>query len=342
MPRWDPFALYSSRLRSADRRRLLRPLKTVEILETAVRAYQTNAGSLLSASIGPMLLSYVAFVFLRTFVLPAFTTTGRGLSQEAQYVELAVATLAAFGVGLPLLVLGVGLATARNVPLVSAFVMGERTVEDGREARTSWSVIGALLIVTGKMVLWVSPSLLLGLWAVVESRRANSSDAAIAVTFAVLSLVFFGLAAVSSLSACGLAPVVASLEEASARTAVRRSKHLCRLVPFHGSVGPTLFAALLLVVFLGVILNLALQFPLQLFAIDGIVRNMGGPTGLGTLLAGALTAVPDFAAVWLVMPIFQAAVTVAYFDRAVRLEALDIRVLTEDVRRADRRTVLLR
>src|SRR5690606_22865108 len=68
----------------------------------------------------------------------------------------------------------------------------------------------------------------------------------------------------------------------------------------------------------------------DLLSINGRIIESGWFGSYQDLVLGAVNMMPQFLATWLLMPVAAAAYTGHYFDRRVRLEAYDVKVLTED------------
>jgi hypothetical protein len=61
-----------------------------------------------------------------------------------------------------------------------------------------------------------------------------------------------------------------------------------------------------------------------------LIQDFAGRGVFFAIVAETVLTLPTFAAVWILVPFMTCCVTVLYFDRRVRLEALDIETMAHD------------
>lgn len=326
-----------------DRRSLLRPMSSGQIIDTATRAYQRLGKSILQLTAAPMLLCFCVLLFFFLFLGPAFFRTSNPESIGTQLVEAAIIGLVALFVALPLFLIGLGYAQALITRLVGDFVLGNKPDENSALAAASRGLKTTVRVLMRTFVaafLGLAVGLgFLALGALLTER--SSPDNPLPALLGVLSIVAFCIAPflfVIVLLRCALAPSIVVLEEASAKQAVERSQRL--LSATRGQVGGsgTLIglASLCLLVFL--MLWGATTAGFGMLGLFEHVRNFFGDGPLGMILQGLVAMLPAYFALWVTMPIWSTACTILYFDRRIRLEGYDITVLEQDVRRASRKS----
>ncbi len=346
MSRGEPYLGYQRRLRSIDRRRLLKPYASSELIDTSLRLYQRIAWPVLRATAAPMLLCLVALTFYAGFVIPGFFTSSAA-DLPGELAEIGLVTVIGLGVALPLFATGLGLSAVQTVPLVSQQVMGEIVPRRGGGValQATVSMVACALVV---LVLTIGPALLFGfgmvLGMVAERTGTQNMVTDVVSGLSIVGLYTLGWALVPlGLHYFGLAPVVSVLEGSGPWAAVKRSARLVRSVRWQTAASGATFGAALLLGLLGIALFTALQMLVGAFDLARLVdRHLMG-TGLSQLAAGAVSSLPGYLTLWFLVPVWTAVCTVLYYDRRVRLEAFDIQVLTADIESENetRRTVLL-
>jgi hypothetical protein len=314
-----------------------------ELVDTAFWIYQRSATKLLSATAAPVSLFWASAAYVSEVMAPSLFVTRTSGGTLDQVAEAVTAVSTGLFVAVPLAAVGLGYSMAHTVETVAPIVRGDAVAAP---PRSPWkvAVIAAkvatlqLLATTGFLLACGSLAVLGAVLETVTKNPAWSFLTAIAV-FA--GVAFGWLSVPIGCHATALAVPVALIEGLSPRKAVTRSAVLLRSV--HGHY-PSSFATLtvaLLLALLGTLILGSLSVFFQALDLGTLLRQAGGPTFMGPIFESALGSLPLFLAAWLLTPVWAVATTLLYFDRVVRLEAYDIRLLLEDVREPRKRTVLL-
>lgn len=330
-------------MRSIDRRRLLKPMADSEIVDVATRVYQRLAGPMLRQSLVPMVFCYAAIVQVQAFVTPYIFQTKSNNLQD-QVVEVVVALAVALLISLPLFVLGVGHTMALCGRLAADFVMGDepdeaRAVEMARRATPKMmGLIGNILVRTaGPVVLGVVFMTI----SAVLGQVGNDGASVISGLFAILAFLLSVVAVPWALYSYALAPTAMVFEGVGAKAARQRSRLLMKKYPFHGTANSALLVVWVIMAIVGLALFLGFYAALALVAATPFYQGLSFAGTGGQLVKTMIEMVPAFLTCWLLVPLYATTTAVLYFDRRVRIEAFDIRTLTEDIEHGDRRTILL-
>ena len=320
-------------------------MKSGEIIDLATRCYQVLAKPVLRLTILPMLFCYAGLIFLQTFILPQLFET-RSEAISGQVAEVMVAYCIALVVALPLFVVGLAYSSGLTVRLVSDFILGNEV--DIEKAKVAASTSGKVMIKLLYGVFFraagvlLAAGLLIVASAYLESIGLEDNAVFLLASMASIGAIFVGLLAVPIvLNMYALVPQVAVVENLSGKEAFKRSQHLMKSVRYHGSASSTTVATWIVCFFVFLGLNLGFGAILGLINFASSIQSTLQLGSLSTVLVSALEMLPTFLALWLIAPIWSTATTILYFDRRVRLEALDIWLLADDVLKSDRKTVLL-
>lgn len=339
MPFRTPLDLYQDRLTALDRRRLLRPMTLTETLDSAFRVIQLYGVRILLATIIPTALCYLSLIFFNTFVLPTVFGASSNVVLE-QVSEIAIASGILFFNILPLLIIGVSYGVAFTSRVTVRHMLGDKPnlpeIED--ESRLAHlgmaSTIAATLIQIFSVPIFVTISLI-GITILQQSTPNNLILDIIAVTLWTLGTVCAILIPPIVAGKVSLSTSVFVAEGQSGLAASKRSSQLVKGSGFVPSGYASIWGLWLLVAFIDLCIWTGLQ---GIFSILGIVSYADylRTTGeFGTLMSGAINALPSFLVLWLTIPVISASLTVLYYDRRVRMEAYDIRILAQDVFKAD-------
>lgn len=338
---------FVARLSVTEKRSRLRPMGGGEAIDMALRLYQMCSWTVLRLTAVPMTLCYAALTFFVSLVVPGLFTTTRPGNSAAEAAEFVSALAIGLFLGVPLFALGYGQSSGITAHIVSDLLHGEEpdlpaAVRAGR--RTTWAVASGLLVsLLQSLVFVILGGLLIALGSFLEATKALGTwGPGVTSLIAVLALGVGIIAFPVTLHSRLLTPVVAALESARARQAIQRSRRLMRNVKGHGQTEGVTIGAGLLLLFVGGGLWGTLAGLTMATGLPGRLTMINPFPGLGPLLSGLVVSLPGYVVLWLMTPIWTAAMTVLYIDRRIRLEAYDIQVMTEDIERASRRAVLLR
>ena len=334
MDKKGPLELYRDRMRSFDRRYWLRPMTAAEILDASVRLYQSRAGKILSGTALSMVPCYLALIFATTYLVPNLFLTETGSDLGSGFSKVVIAGLVTVLIALPLFVFGFSNAMATTIKTAKPYLYGEDTAPEPVTARETWNLFGTLFLTFTYALspLWMAAVMFI-IGGVVESTSDSllSGLAAVAGGF----LIFLSIIVVPYLTyRWMLAAPVSVLEGLGVRASMRRASELIRS---HALV-PSLRDAYLSIVFvfavLVAILVAGFMVSGQLLTVSDLGTRVAGSSPWGRLIDQAIGMAPGYLVVWFLAPLWVCMVTVAYIDRRVRLESLDIRVLTQDIHNA--------
>ncbi|MCH8979934.1 MAG: hypothetical protein IH945_11940 [Armatimonadetes bacterium] len=333
----SPEEFYQRRMRSVDRRRLLQPRSSSEMIDLATRLYHKLAWPILRLTLPSMCLLYAGLIFFQGFVLPGLLTTSNPDDTMVQFQELMVVYAVALFVALPVVVIALGHSVGLATRMISDYVMEQKINVDAavRAARTGARTMVRLMLqifLRSGVVLIVSGGFMM-VSAYYEQSGGASVFGDVAAGFAVFGLIVGVIVVPIVMSSLALAPAVATVEGVGARVAMRRSKELMRKSR-HISSGYDTIASIWLVAFLvALLLWGGFYASYSMVGAAGFVDDLAGGSVLWALAGETLKTLPTFAAMWTLVPFVTCCLTVLYFDRRVRLEALDIETMAHDVLR---------
>lgn len=338
-----PFDLFQARMRSIDKRRLLKPMGDSEIVDVATRVYQSLAGPMLRQSLVPMAFCYAAIVQVYAFVLPAIFQT-KTAQLAGQIGEVVLGLTVALLVSLPLFILGVGYTMAVCGRLAAEFVMGEEP-DEKRAAETAKKSTPKMMGLLGDIIARTAGPVFLGVVfmtiSAVLGQQGGESMSVVAGLLAVLAFVLSVVAVPWALYSYALAPTAMVFEGVNGKTARKRSRELMKKYPFHGAASSSLGIVWVIILIVGTALFAGFSALNFFLAATPFYQSLSFSGTGGQLLKTMIEMLPAFFTCWLVVPLYATTTSVLYFDRRVRIEAFDIRTLTEDIQHADRRTILL-
>lgn len=336
-----------SRMRSYDRRRFLRPMRTAEMIDLAARIYRQTGRHLIGYTIAPMTLSLAALFFFSSFLFPNLFQTDNPDSISAQFGEFAVAMAGSVFIAAPLLIIGLTFSIAFATRISSLVMIGEnpdpsRAWEDAKRGvlAAGLTFMRSLLISAGVGLLAL---VLVGVSALLQSSGPTEDSAAY---FIMSSLAFLGVMAsfiMVPVLACrtALSVPVAVVENARPKDAVKRAMALSKGMRGIPSAYESLISGLLLLGFFGLIIYGGLALTLALFDVGQVLRGLTISSLWTDVLQASVQVLPIFLAILVLTPLWGILVTVLYYDRRVRLEAYDVEVMANDILETDDRHVRL-
>jgi len=335
MERKDPLTLHQERLNSVDRRQWLHPMTSSEIMEGAARFYQVSAKHILPKTALPTALCYIALTFMLTFLLPNFyvLTGGEELVNDA--TRMVAATAITLFVAIPLFVYGLGMSAAVAIQQVSPFITGDNLnyqESNKTETKNVWQFTLFLSLIGAESLLPVLLSA--GMFLLGAMMQAGAPDSLVPGLLAVFGsimgfLAFFVTPYLILRNLLG--PVVFTLENHTIKSAYKRGKYLSKA---HNQVGSSVEIGIYLTL-ISLFIILGLYFGVSM--ITGLILGSGpvqsfiGSVIWGDLILSAISMIPGYIVLWLVVPFWASAATLSYYDRRIRLEAFDIRTLAQDV-----------
>lgn len=318
-------------------------MRTGEILDLGLRIYRTSAAKILATTAGPMILIFAGLVFWSAYVSPSLWTTRSDGNAIVEIGEVMLALVTGVVVCIPIVGVGLALASGTLVRISAAFIRGDdfdfdQAKKDGQQAAVQIAQVAFLAIFRGGLVL-IGAFVMLGLSKLL--RESGGEGTGISALFSFLSVVAFVLSFFVVpwvLHTMSLTPAIVVVEGLSAKQAFVRCRNLLRPVGRQPGGFGTNFALAIMIGLAWLFYTLGLSTILGIFDLQGMVRTSSVVGIYQDLVIGALDMLPSFLALWLVLPVAAGAWTAHYFDRRVRLEAYDVTVLTEDINSANQRT----
>lgn len=330
-----------------EKRAILKPMDAGEAIDLGLRIYQKIAPLALKSTLVPMAICQAALTFGIDVVAPEVFLTRHGGDLKGELGEIVFALAVVLVVAAPLFCFGMARAMSSVASLASDVVLGKRPDPELADERSRRSA-GVATLVVGSVLFWSSLMFLVsGAFAVVGlilDLKDPTSSLTVGLTTGIAVLILpvaFG-AIPFILRANALAPVVSAIEGGSAKSALKRSRSLMRTHVGQGNTTTMLILNAMILAIVGSGLWSSLDFILEKSGLALIVSQWNVLPGSGQILQLALNSLPMFLTLWLLAPIWTTAATVLYYDRIVRLEAYDVKVMVDDLSHANRRSVLLR
>ena len=335
MPFRTPLDLYKERITALDRRRLLRPLKTGEIIDHAVRLIQLYGLQILPRTVFPSTFVLLALVNYGIFVSPMiFGSRTEGI--QGQVVEFAVAIAMFVMVCIPLFIIGVSYTLGLTSRLAQNYMMGNTDRFEDIEGTSKNSVPIVAATVGFAVFRSLFPTLICAGVMTLMAVLVGSFPDNILVSFIAVAIIFFGfifafLTPPIIMGNLALAQVAAELEGVKGKAALDRSRFLMKgqghILGGHGS----LFGSWFLVLFIVFCIYIGLESAFAMFGLTPWAAAQASQGQFAKIIGAVVQSLPGFLALWLVTPLYGALVSILYFDRRVRVEAYDIKVLANDV-----------
>lgn len=333
----DPIARYlSQRTAKINKRARLRAMSSSEVIDTAIRAYQTMGWTFLKISAWPSLICLAAWVFFFRYVFPLYFVTHHAGSESGQLWEAVATTGLAVFVAAPLFFFGASYMCAAVTQLVADFMRGATPSEKAAAARAS-EILPRLLLLDLREVLVAGSGVFaaLGLLLLAGHLGAvtETTDAVAGIVFLLACLGFGvgGLMILWVVTRHALAPAILVLEDLRVGEAAKRSSQLMKPDAFRvGGVG-AVWLLYLLMGFLYLFLRGGVGASLHEIGFASAVHHWVASLPFSGLISEAVGLLPQFLVIWMLGPVWAATTTILYFDRRIRLEGYDIDALAEDV-----------
>jgi hypothetical protein len=237
-------------------------------------------------------------------------------------------------VAIPLFMFGLGQAFEIAIRHVQDYVTGDQLPGESKPAKKPptppWRMTGLLTVIGIEAfapVILASALFVAGALASASNNVATSGFLAFSgVMIALLSLIVCPFLIMRN---C-LGPVAMAVEGGPILQARRRGitlTHSNRV----GGIADSVIVALLVLVVIVIGISFAVTVPLNLLTESGPFQHWVGTSVYGSIVRSTLAALPYYIVLWLMTPFWATFCTVLYFDRRVRIEGFDIRMLAKDV-----------
>lgn len=315
----------------------MRPLESGQLMDLSLALYRAIGVELLKLSFVPALLCHLVIVFMLQFLLPNLGTT-RSVDPSQQAFEVVTALVMIALVGLPALFISLAYSAGATCHAAFSYLLGRKL--DLWEAETAareglWNLglgylraflpIVALLCVSALLLFWSSTLPSEGLWA-----GFVAIIAIVAITGGILIVPFES-------TRYALLPCVCVLERLRGKGAVNRARALLQKSEFHPAGYATFLHAWAFVVLTAMILSVTGEIIFSLLGDQELTKGLITDPTIATALGEAVSQIPMFVALWLILPVWGATCAIVYLDRRIRLEGFDIEVLSNDAQDAGRK-----
>lgn len=325
-----------NRLFASSRRAALRPMTNEEQMDAGAQIMRQVGLQILRATAGPIALSYVAMVYLEVFLVPSLFSTSAGASMQQQVTEVLIAIVMCFCVAIPTLVIALTYATGISAFISFQFLLGKRVTTREAHAIVRHR-LGALLGTAMRTLIAGIIYCVLAIVLVFASTLGqNTVWSALIGGFSVFGIFVAALMCLISAIRLGIAPVIVVIERAEPKAAIARAKALMRAAyPF--SSGYDIYIMLVgLIILVGLIMWGVFAAILYMLEVEAMISSAFGTGIAANILGGAIGSLPLFLTMALIAPYWSIVNSVIYLDRRVRLEGLDIELLSEEARESKR------
>jgi hypothetical protein len=337
----DPIARYLSRRTSfSDRRFFLRPMKTGEMLDLALRCYQRLGWTYLRLTAISALLCLAAYKFDTQIVFPAFLVTKNAADLNVQLGELVTTVALALFVAGPLFVIALSWSTCIVCQLVSDTVLGNMPSPMAALAtarRAIWTVFRVnlyqLMIACAGLAISVALLALGGLLA--KTTSSDSAAAGLVAFIGIVALIISVFFFLGSVARYALAAPIVILEGGRVKESARRSVTLQKPFGYHAAGSGTIWGLFFLSALVFLLLEFGIGMLMDAGGVTPFLENFFRGVPFGGFFIESLGMLPAFLAIWTIIPFWAATVTILYYERRVRLEGYDIEALAADVWRTD-------
>ncbi len=333
----DPLERYLLLRRSTSEARLnLRKMASGEIIDSALRIYQTLGRPILRLTALPATFTFAGFAFLFFILLPMLTVTRDAGSINTQVLEVLATLAISTGVALPIIMVGFSLTTGIVVRLVADYVNGSIPDERGAvraalhslKRMVGLTVYEALMAFSGVIV----SGILLVLSAWIDS--AGEGNEALSGFIAGVGILGYMVGFFIFLIVMGrhaLTPAIVMLEGTKAFPAAKRSVRLMKATLNHPSAMGTIVSLFCILGFIALILWPAIFMTMSILDIESGLKVASPIPILGEALLKLFAISPLYVFLWVIVPIWSTCITILYFERRTRLEGYDIETLARSM-----------
>ncbi|MBS1705955.1 MAG: hypothetical protein JST40_08780 [Armatimonadetes bacterium] len=323
-----------ARLRMRERRLALRPMMASEITDMGFLVMRELGLRLLRLVAVPTLLAYAVFVYFGAFVLPGFTATSDPGNKAREIGEILLTGALTVFVGVPLIIIAVAYSSGIVTHITLRHLLGEPSTD--RDAtrmasRNLGKMLGALAITSSGALIPAVLAVLLLLASAFSPEGTRLWDALagyLGVAAFLMTFLVFPYVATRT----ALAPSVIVEEGLGARAASKRSSFLLAKnwdrVSGYDVFGSVWVLCFILFLFLGA----GLRAFLALFEVPVYAQELFHSPKVARIISSLVEMVPGYLVLLVLIPIWCVICAIVYVDRRIRLEGLDIEVLSRDAK----------
>lgn len=338
----------NGRLGGFSRHDWLKPMDGNEILNTSAKVLHLFGRMFLRYSLVPAVFCTFSTYFFFSFVMERLFTTTNNTDFWTQIADVGFALLIAFLVAVPLMFIGVTIISLIVAHIVGNFIVGrsinDLQIRDILVRCGLKSFLGSIVIMLRASAGFIVAIGLFVLSAILDKNNSQSSaDLLISGTaiLAIVATVFgFGYGLYSAGRAFLLYPIAVH-ENVYGVAAFRRAKELMKPTKGTGLDQPhsSLFSLTVLTFFTLVLIGSGVASVAGMLNIDRLINELATYVPFSDIWVAFISMLPIYASILLIFPVYAATSTLLYFERRVRREGFDIKVLAmEAVRAAQKKT----
>lgn len=323
------------RLRSFEKRQFLKPMQISEILDISLQIYRRTSWKLLSRTFVSSLWLSLGAGFFATFISPMLFRTRFTENHSAQVIETTIGVLVFLAAVVPLAFVGFAVSTQPCVRVASAMVLGEDVPPDSDlidpklSPTLAWNMVKALFFSSWIFLLSILGLLLAGVLS--QMGDMYESLGMVATLFVVLGFMASFVVVPVVGSSVAMVPTITIIEGIKGKAAFERSKFLSKKHGVTQHIFSNFLSAWIVVGFFFLLIALGFDVAISMLGVERFIDSYFGVGIIAELTKSIVGILPLHLALWVLIPFYSIISTLIYYDRRVRVEALDIRVLAEDV-----------
>lgn len=330
----SPEQFMQRRMRSVDRRRFLTPRSTSQIVDFTARIYQRLAWRLVRLSAPSTALLFISLLFFQAFIWPGLMQTDAPDDLRKQFDEVLFVVGIGIFVGLPVAIIAMAHTIGLTMRAVADYVL-EQNVDFETASKTAVTGVRTMFVLLIHVFLRsgvyvVAAGALFMVSAYAESTGLNIL-AEILTVFAFIGLIACVIVVPFVFGSLSMAPAVAAIEGVEPKRALKRGALLIKKARHIASGYDALTHVWVIGIFCSALLWGGTYLVLYEAGLMDVLHDLGGKSVVWSLIAETVGALPGLLTIALIVPYLACGMTVIYFDRRVKLEALDIETMAHDV-----------
>lgn len=308
----------------------LRPMSVGSILDITAQTYRQVGWSLLKNCLPGTLLVFLGVAITYSVLLPNALVTRNASSVETQAAEVAVLAIIGFLLAMPQVLIGLSMISAHATHSVWTTIQPSRIRHLIPAERAFWPLVKLAFLIG---LLGLGPGMLTILIIFISAFFSEAQVEWASILSGGLGVIGCIISAATLLYVIvyqALAPTALVSEKLTAAKAMKRSKQLLSLPSGSGS---SMLGGLFLVglVFFS-ILSGGLMLVFEVLEVNRHLEPLFGQQPAMLLLYQIFLQLPNFVALWLVLPFWGVCSSLTYIEARVRSEGYDITLLNEELR----------